>query len=102
MTKRTVYSTLLILSLTNYKEKIMEIYNTSEARSKLYKLIDYVSDVHKPVYIKGKRNNVVIISEEDYRNMEETLYLLSIPNMHKSLIEGRAEPIAKCSDKLNW
>ncbi|MCC8368886.1 MAG: type II toxin-antitoxin system Phd/YefM family antitoxin [Rickettsia endosymbiont of Oxypoda opaca] len=80
----------------------MEIYNTSEARNKLYKLIDYVSDAHKPIYIKGKRNKAVMISEADYRNMEETLYLLSIPGLHKSIIEGRAEPIDKCSDKLTW
>ena len=80
----------------------MEIYNTSEARSKLYKLIDYVSEAHKPVYIKGKRNKVVIISEEDYRSMEETLYLLSIPNMRDSIKEGQAEPLSECSDKLDW
>lgn len=80
----------------------MEVFNISEAKNKLYELMDYVSEVHKPIYIKNKKNKVVLISEEDYRNMEETLYLLSIPNMHKSIVEGRKEPIEECSDKLDW
>lgn len=80
----------------------MEIYTTSEARSKLYKIVDYVSDVHEPVYIKGRRNKAVILSEEDFRNMQETLYLLSIPGMRKSIKEGMKEPVESCSDKLDW
>lgn len=80
----------------------MEVFNTSEAKNKLYELMNYVSEVHKPIYIKGRKSKVVLISEEDYRNMEETLYLLSIPNMHKSIVEGRKKPIEKCSDKLDW
>ncbi|WP_341794969.1 type II toxin-antitoxin system Phd/YefM family antitoxin [Rickettsia endosymbiont of Rhinocyllus conicus] len=62
----------------------------------------FIRGIHKPIYIKGKKSKVVLISEEDYRNMEETLYLLSIPNMHKSITEGRKEPIEKCSNKLDW
>ncbi len=80
----------------------MEIYTTSEARSKLYKIIDQVSEVHDRVYVKGRRNNAVIISEEDYRSMQETLFLLSIPGMKKSLQEGMKEKPSKCSDKLDW
>lgn len=80
----------------------MEIYTTSEARSKLYKIVDQVSAAHKPVYIKGRRNKVVILSEEDFRNMQETLYLLSIPGMRESIREGMKEPIESCIDKLEW
>ncbi len=80
----------------------MEIYTTSEARSKLYKIVDQVSEAHEPVYIKGRRNKAVIISEEDYESMQETLYLLSIPGMRESLKEGMDTPIEKCSDELDW
>jgi prevent-host-death family protein len=82
--------------------KNMRICNTSEARINLYKLIDYVSETHQPVYVKGKRNKAVIISEEDYRSMEETLYLLSIPGMRESINEARKDPIDKCASKLDW
>lgn len=80
----------------------MEIYTTSEARAKLYKIVDQVAQAHKPVYIKGRRNKAVIISEEDYESMQETLYLLSIPGMRKSIKEGMETPIEECSDKLDW
>lgn len=80
----------------------MKIYNTSEARENLYKLVDQVSEIHEPVYVKGKRNNVVIIAEEDYRSMQETLYLLSIHGMRDSIKEGQAQSLDQCSDKLDW
>ena len=80
----------------------MEIYTTSEARAKLYKIVDQVAQAHEPVYIKGRRNKAVIISEEDYESMQETLYLLSIPGMRKSIKEGMETPIEECFDKLDW
>lgn len=80
----------------------MEIYTTSEARTKLYKIVDQVSEAHEPVYIKGRRNKAVILSEEDFRNMQETLYLLSIPGMRESIKEGMDEPVESCSVKLDW
>ena len=80
----------------------MEIYTTSEARINLYKIVDQVAEAHKPVYIKGRRNKAVILSEEDFRNMQETLYLLSIPNMRESIKKGLDESIESCSDKLDW
>ena len=59
----------------------MEIYTVSQAREQLYKLVDSVADSHAPVYIAGRRNKVVVISEEDFNAIQETLYLLSIPDM---------------------
>lgn len=80
----------------------MEIYTTSQARENLYKLVDYVADSHEPVYILGKRNKAVMISEEDFRMMQETLYLSAIPGMKESLLKSREEPIENFSDKLDW
>ncbi|MEQ1666361.1 MAG: type II toxin-antitoxin system Phd/YefM family antitoxin [Bdellovibrionales bacterium] len=80
----------------------MDIYTASEARSKLYNLIDYVADSHEPIHVKGKRNQAVLISEEDFAAMQETLYLMSIPGMRESIQKGRAEDIKKCAIKLPW
>jgi len=83
---------------------IPEIYSSSKARENFYRLIDEVSSSHRPCVITGRRNNVVMISEEDYRAMEETLYLLSIPGMRESLLKASEEPIEDCleADEINW
>ncbi len=80
----------------------MDIYTASQARQNLYKLIDSVATSHEPTYITGRRNKVVMISEEDFRAIQETLYLLSIPGMRESIAEGRQETLQECSSKLDW
>ncbi len=80
----------------------MTIYTTSQARENLYKLVDLVATNHEPAYIVGKRNKVVMISEEDYRSINETLYLLSIPTMRESILNAAQESIETCSPKLDW
>ena len=80
----------------------MQIYGAREIRDKLHKLIDYVADAHTHVYIKGKKNKAVILSEEDFRNMQETIYLLSIPGMRESIIAAKKEKITKCAKNLDW
>ncbi len=80
----------------------MHIYTASQARQNLYKLIDSVSLSHQPAYITGRRNKVVMLSEEDFQAMQETLYLLSIPGMRDSIEEGRRTPLQDYSLKLDW
>jgi len=80
----------------------MTILNATEARSRLYKLIDETSETHEPIVITGKRGNAVLISEEDWKSMNETLYLVSIPGMTQSVREGMAEKIEDCSEELDW
>jgi len=80
----------------------MQIYNVTEARSSLYKLIDQTADSHDPIVITGKRNNAVLLSEEDWSAINETLYLLSTPGMRESIREGLDADISECSDKLDW
>ena len=80
----------------------MQIYNATEARSSLYKLIDQTADSHDPIVITGKRNNAVLLSEEDWAAINETLYLLSMHGMRESICEGLDADISECSDNLDW
>ena len=74
----------------------------SEARSNLYRLIDEAAERHEPILIAGKRNNAVLVAEEDWRSIQETLYLLSIPGMRESIRRGLKEPVKKLFAKLGW
>ena len=80
----------------------MTILNASEARAKLYRLIDETNESHEPVIISGKRNNAVLVSEEDWRSIQETLYLLSIPGMKESIREGMKEALAESAEEIDW
>ncbi|MBL7006936.1 MAG: type II toxin-antitoxin system Phd/YefM family antitoxin [Spirochaetia bacterium] len=80
----------------------MNILNASDARARLYRLIDETNESHEPVIISGKRNNAVLLSEEDWNSIQETLYLISIPGMRESIIEGMKEPIEESSMELDW
>ena len=65
-------------------------------------LIDELSQSHRPFVIQGKNSSAVLISEEDWRSIQETLYLLSIPGMRDSVREGLNTPIENCSEELEW
>jgi len=80
----------------------MPSINATEARSRLYKLLDEIAESHEPILITGKRANAVLISENDWRSIQETLYLLSIPGMRESIREGLNTPVEKCLDRLDW
>jgi antitoxin YefM len=74
----------------------------TKARSKLYELLDEAAESHEPIQITGKRSNAVLVSEEDWRSIQETLYLVSIPGMRESIRKGLAEPLSKSSSKPGW
>lgn len=80
----------------------MTTFNATEARAKLYSLIDETSQTHKPIVITGKRNNAVLLSEEDWNAINETLYLISIPGMRESIREGMETDIDECEKDLDW
>lgn len=80
----------------------MTTVTATEARATLYRLLDEVAQSHEPVVITGKRNNAVLISEDDWRSIEETLYLLSVPGMRESIIEGMATPLAELDEEAGW
>lgn len=80
----------------------MTILNVTEARSKLYSLIDETQETHRPIIITGKRGNAVLVSEEDWNAITETLHLLSVPGMSESIKEGLKQDISECSKELEW
>ena len=80
----------------------MTSFSASEARKQLYHLVDQVQDTHQPVQITGKRNTAILLSEEDWRSIQESLYLLSIPGMRESIREGLNTPIEACTQELDW
>jgi prevent-host-death family protein len=80
----------------------MTIMTASTARARLYKLLDQTAVSHEPVQITGRRSSAVLISEEDWRSIQETLYLLSIPGMRESIQEGLKAPVGKCAKRIAW
>ena len=80
----------------------MTTVNVTEARANLYKLIDDASVGHEPVVITGKRGNAVLLAEDDWNAINETLYLLSVPGMRESIIEGMQENFDETSTELEW
>jgi prevent-host-death family protein len=80
----------------------MSTITASEARASLYRLIDQAAESHKPIMISGKRANAVLISEEDWSAIQETLHLLAIPGMRESIKDSMAEPLTKSKKALKW
>ena len=80
----------------------MNTLTVTEARAKLYGLVDEVASEHKPVKIKGKRASAILVSESDWEAIQETLFLTSIPGMRDSIKEGLETPIHECSKELDW
>jgi antitoxin YefM len=80
----------------------MTTVTASKARANLYKLIDQAEASHEPIQITGKRSNAVLISEDDWRSIQETLYLESIPGLKKSILKAKKEGLKKAVRKLSW
>ncbi len=75
---------------------------TSQARARLFQLVDAAVISHKPVQIKGRRSSAVLVSSEDWEAIQETLYLLSVPKMRASLLQGMKTPLDKCLKRPPW
>jgi prevent-host-death family protein len=73
----------------------------TSARSDLYRVMDSVVTGHEPIHITGKRGNVVLVGEADWRAIQETLYLVSMPGMRDSICRGMEDPIEKCSREID-
>ncbi|MDA2925030.1 type II toxin-antitoxin system Phd/YefM family antitoxin [Acidobacteria bacterium AH-259-O06] len=80
----------------------MKTITVSQARAKLYRLLEETAVSSEPIQITGKRANAVLISEDDWRAIQETLYLLSLPGMRDSIRKGLATPIEDCVEALEW
>lgn len=80
----------------------MTTLSATEARKSLYNLVDDVALSHDPIQIVGKRHSAVLISEEDWRAIQETLFLTAIPGMRESIKKGLNTPVDDCSKDLAW
>ena len=80
----------------------MTSLSVTQARSKLYKLLDEAVESHEPIQITGKRGNAVLVSETDWRSIQETLFLVSISGMRDSIRHGMAEPLDASSQEPGW
>lgn len=80
----------------------MKTLTATEARRILYRLLDEVAVTSEPVQITGKRARAVLVSEQDWRALQETVHLTSIPGMAESIREGMATPIDECVEELDW
>jgi prevent-host-death family protein len=81
---------------------MMGILTASEVRANIYRLMDEAASTHQPILIKGKRHNAVLVSEEDWQAIQETLFLMSVPGMGQSIKEGMIEPLERCSADPGW
>ena len=80
----------------------MAVLTASEARANLYRLIDQAAESHQPIMIAGKRSSAVLVSQEDWQAIQETMFLVSIPGMRKSIRDAMAEPLANSAKELIW
>ena len=80
----------------------MTTLNVTDARARLYNLIDETAETHQPIVITGKRGNAVLLSEEDWNSINETLFLLSVPGMRESIRDGMNEKLGDCDQDLGW
>jgi prevent-host-death family protein len=80
----------------------MTSIDASEAQEKLYHLLDGTATDHEPVLITGPRSNAVLVGEQNWNSIQETLYLLSVPAMRESIAEGLATPIDECAKEPGW
>ena len=80
----------------------MTTVSATSARANLYRLIDQVNDESQPLTITGQRNNAVLIGEDDWRAIQETLFLESVPGLVESVREARAEDVTAGATELDW
>jgi antitoxin YefM len=80
----------------------MNSLTASQARAKLYGLMKQAADSHQPIQINGRHRSAILVSEEDWRAMQETLYLLSIPGVPEGIRKGLETPLSKTSKTVKW
>ena len=80
----------------------MTSMTATAARKRLYTLLDDLADSHEPLQIAGKRHSAVLVNEDDWRAVQETLYLTSIPGMRDSILSGLKTPVEKCAKEVDW
>ena len=80
----------------------MNTVTAAEARSKLHRLMDFAAESHEPVVITGKGTRAVLVCEDDWRAIQESLFLLSVLDMRESIREGMETSVEDCKDAPGW
>lgn len=80
----------------------MTAVTATAARSNLYRLIDQVNEDSEPLTITGQRGNAVLIGEDDWQAIQETLFLASVPGLTESIRRARADGVDAGSPELDW
>ncbi|MDR1235377.1 MAG: type II toxin-antitoxin system prevent-host-death family antitoxin [Holosporaceae bacterium] len=79
----------------------MKSINASNARQNFFNLLADIS-VGDPMLITSKAGNCVLISEEEWGSIQETIYLMSNPKTRDDILEGIETPLSECEDELPW
>ncbi|MCB4207912.1 type II toxin-antitoxin system Phd/YefM family antitoxin [Arthrobacter sp. UM1] len=80
----------------------MSAISATNARQSIYRIIDQVNAESEPITITGQRGNAVLVGEDDWRAIQESLYLTSVPGFSESVREARAEGVEAGSEELDW
>ncbi len=80
----------------------MTTVTDKQAQATLPQLLEQTALSHEPIQVTGQTVNGVLISEDDWRSMEETLYLLCVPGTRETIREGMQTPVGQCSPELPW
>lgn len=78
--------------------------NITNFRKNIFGMLEQTIKFNEPVNISTKDGNAVIISEEDYNGLMETLYLSSVPEMKEKIIDGLHTPLNEClpENEVQW
>lgn len=78
--------------------------NATNFRKNLFALLEQTVRYNEPVNVSTKEGNAVLISEQDYNNLMETLYLSANQEVRESIIQGLNAPLSECiqEDKVDW
>jgi len=80
----------------------MPVLNVKNAKEKLDIILEEIQNTYEPLIIAGEKHSAVLVSEEVWRSIEETLYLTSIPGVKESIIAGMNEKIESCASTIEW
>ena len=82
----------------------MSAINITNARKELYNLVEEVNLYSEPTLIVSKKGNAVLVSENDWNAIQETVYLNSIPGLVESIKKGMETPIEDCvsEEDVEW
>jgi PHD/YefM family antitoxin component YafN of YafNO toxin-antitoxin module len=76
--------------------------NATQARKDLYRLIDEVHEGNEAIEIRGPRADAILVAVEEWRAIQETLYLTSVPGMRESLLSASVAPESEFSEDPGW